>query len=110
MTHPLRTSAAVLLFAAAALHIPALILAPSAQSLQMITAIILWAVLGLGVLLGSRGAAWLAFLGLLFGVATTIYNALSVTGLLSTLFWAIFTIDVLALLALIGVLWRNRTA
>ncbi|MEO1551657.1 MAG: hypothetical protein AAFR93_14705, partial [Pseudomonadota bacterium] len=67
----LQPTAALSLFALAGLHVPAILLVPSNMTLQMVTAIVLWVILGMGVRSGSTGATWLALAGLIFGLLTT---------------------------------------
>ena len=101
-------SAAYLMFASAALHLPIAVLAFGQYGLQMIVAALLWTLLGLGVMRYWRWCAYLAFLGLIFGVSTALAGGLGTTGFISALFWVIVGADLLAAVILFGVLWAPR--
>ena len=89
-------SAAYLMFASAALHLPIAALAFGQYGLQMIVAALLWTLLGLGVMRYWRWCAYLAFLGLIFGVSAALAGGLGTTGFISALFWVIVGADLLA--------------
>ncbi|MEO1549225.1 MAG: hypothetical protein AAFR93_02200, partial [Pseudomonadota bacterium] len=79
------------------------------MTLQMVTAIVLWVILGMGVRSGSKGATWLALAGLIFGLLTTTMAAQSTSGLASALFWIILAVTIAALVLVAGVLWSQRS-
>lgn len=100
-------AAAILLFLSAALHLPVLALAPQSYAPQAFVATVLWAAFGFGLLHGFRWVAYLAFLGMLAGLVFALGAAMSTFGLTSVLFWLIFVVDLVAALALFGLLWSR---
>lgn len=100
-------AAAILLFLSAALHLPVLALAPQSYAPQAFVATVLWAAFGFGLLHGFRWVAYLAFLGMLAGLVFALGAAMSAFGLISVLCWLIFVVDLVAALALFGLLWSR---
>ena len=78
--------------------------------LQMLVASVIYVGFVMGLMSGRRWVAWIAFLVLPIGLVIATFNATSMDGILATLFWGIVAADVIALLGIFGVLWRNKGA
>ncbi|SPH25124.1 hypothetical protein DEA8626_04160 [Defluviimonas aquaemixtae] len=103
-------TAAILLFLSAALHLPILILSFQKFGTHIFVAIILWTLLGLGLLRGHRLAAYLAFLGMLAGLVLALDGATSSPGLVAIVLWVIIPTNLIAAAVLFGVLWSRPSA
>jgi hypothetical protein len=102
------TAAATLLFVSAALHVPIAALAFVTFGMQMVVAVVIWCGLGLGLLKSWRWCAYLALLGMFFGVSAALAGAMDTAGVASTLFWIISIVDAVAGAILLSLLWAPR--
>ena len=100
---------AKLVFLSALLHLPALMLTFPTLVVPMIAAMVIWTLLGIGLLRGKRWCAWLAFFAMLFGATIALSNALSLLGLASMVFWVICIVDVVAAAVLFCLLWSPKS-
>lgn len=102
-------AAAILLFLSAALHVPVLVLAYPTFLIQLIIAIGVWLLLGLGLLRGRRWVAYLAFVAMLAGTVSALGAAMSSFGTVALFYWLIVAVGVIAVAVLFGLLWGRAS-
>lgn len=105
MTDRKYSLAAMLLFASAALHVVVLLVTFPTLAAPPMVGIVIWGLLGVGLLRGARWAAWLAFLGSLIAMIAALSNAVALFGTVAAVYWIIFAIHVSAAALLFAILW-----
>lgn len=104
-------NAALLLLVSAVLHIAVTLVSGTAYLVPMIMGAILWTGCAYLLGLGNRWIAGIIFvLALFIAVTVPLSIAVSGTGLVSALFYAITLADLGAAIALFLALWRNAAA
>ncbi|MEM7241236.1 MAG: hypothetical protein AAF429_03525 [Pseudomonadota bacterium] len=107
-TQRLYQNAGMLLFLSAALHLLVILFTGGAYLMQMLIAAVLWGILGYLLMGERRWAAYVAFLGMLFGIIAYLGFGMSEFGVVKWLFFAILLADLLAAIMLFRIIWRTK--
>lgn len=100
--------AAALLFVSAVLHLVVLVLSGGSYLMEMLIGLVVWTLIGFGLM---RHWRWLAYIAFLLGMMGAIFAfgvGMSEFGLVRLSLFGIAIADVLAVLVLFALLWRNR--
>ena len=99
--------AALATFISAALHIVVILLTGSEHLTSMIAGVVIWTLIGLGLMRQMRLVAYLGFLMGLLGVIVSLGFGMSAFGAERYAFLGITLFDLLAVIFLFGILWRT---
>ena len=96
-----------LMFVSAVLHLAAMMASSGSTVAAMVVGMIVYAVVGIGLLRGWRWFAYVGFLAALIGGIVAMATAAQGTTLESTILWGIVIVDWLAAVWLLVQLWRS---
>ena len=103
-------AAAFVLFAGSILHLLIMVLAFDGWAIYALTMAVIQGGAGFGLMRGWRFAGYLGFVAVLVGAVVAFGAALPGAGILAAAFWVLLVVQVLSVVLLLGLLWRNPRA